>query len=169
LAAIIKGLLTQLLSINPGVLSYIYEECAKSREVTIESLTTLKSLITIAFDCGKPLWIILDGLDECEVKERKKILSWILPLLKSEDEPSHIRLLVVSRDEGDIGKQLSKYPRVVLNSLAAHQNEIRVYTSKKVAKIQKKFDLSKLEAKELGDRINSGAKGPFTSHLTPKW
>ncbi|OBT70089.1 hypothetical protein VE03_00429 [Pseudogymnoascus sp. 23342-1-I1] len=161
LAAILKGLISQLLTINPGVLSYLYDECAKSREVTIESLTALKLLITIAVDCGEPLWLIVDGLDECEQKETRKILTWMLPLLKSGDGPSNLRLLIVSRDEGDIGARLSKAPGITLHNLEAHSNEIRVYTSRKLMKIQKKFQLSKEEAKELGDRINSGAKGMF--------
>lgn len=159
LAAILKGFISQLLTINSGVLSYLYDECAKSREVTIESLPALKSLITIAVDCGEPLWLIVDGLDECEQKERRKVLNWMLPLLKSEDRPSNLRLLKVSRDEGDIGARLSKAPWITLHDLAAHSNEIRVYTSRKLMKIQKKFQLSKEEAKELSDRINSGAKG----------
>lgn len=159
LSAMLKSLLCQLLDFNSDVLPFIYEECVKSREVTTESLKTLKSFFTLALEHREPVWIVLDGMDECDAKERKKILSWILPLIGSDDISTHIRLLLVSRDEGDFGKRFAKTPSITLQEMAAHTQEIRVYTTRKMKKIQEKFDLSKQEVKEMSEQVNSGAKG----------
>lgn len=161
LTAILKSFLCQLLSLNQDVLPYIYEECLRSREATIESSKTLRDLVTIAMDHQRRLFFILDGLDECDPKEGKKILSWILHLVGPGDESNHSRLLVVSRDEGDFDKRLSKAPCIILQDTAAHTHEIRAFTSRKLTKIQKKFELSKQEATEIGEKVISGAEGKY--------
>jgi hypothetical protein len=93
-----------------------------------------------------PIWIVLDGLDECEKKEKKKILTWITTLVKSEDQPGRLRVLVVSQDEGDIRRQLSKRPFISLHETPQHKQAIRTYATRKASKIAEKFDLHEGQA-----------------------
>lgn len=163
LNAILKSFLCQLLTINPDVLPYLYEKCVQSREATIESFRPLRDLVAIAMDCKQPLFLVVDGLDECETKERKKIFNWILSLIGPNNGCNYNRLLIVSRDEGDFGKRLSKTPCIILQDTTAHSHEIRIYTNRKMTKIQKKFGISPQETAEIGNRVTLGAKGKLHS------
>jgi hypothetical protein len=91
---------------------------------------------------------VLDGLDECERKEKKKILMWITSLVKSEEQPGRIRVLIISQDEGDIRKQFAKQPLVSLNEAPQHKQAIRTYATRKAIKIREKFGLSESKALE---------------------
>jgi hypothetical protein len=81
----LKGLLAQIIYINNEILPYVYDECSKSSELTLDSVDFLKNLVESALDGPDTIWIVLDGLDECERKEKKKILMWITSLVKSEE------------------------------------------------------------------------------------
>jgi hypothetical protein len=143
LAAILKGFLAQIIFINAEIAPYVYDECSKSSELTLDSLEFLKKLIECALEGPRPIWIVLDGLDECEKKEKKKILTWITTLLKSEDQPGRLRVLLVSQDEGDIRRHLMKRPFISLHDSPQHKQAIRMYATRKASKIAKKFDLSR--------------------------
>jgi hypothetical protein len=142
LAAVLKGLLAQIVEINNEIFPYVYDECSKCSELALESLEFLKKLVECALEGTNPIWIVLDGLDECDRREKKKILSWFTTLVKSENLPGRIRVLVASQDEGDIRKQLIKRPCISLNESSQHKQAISIYATKKARKIIKKFELS---------------------------
>jgi hypothetical protein len=140
--------LAQIIYINIESLPYVYDECSKSSELTLDSVDFLKNLIESALDGPDTIWIVLDGLDECERKEKKKILMWITSLVKSEQQPGRIRVLIISQDEGDIRKQLAKRPFISLNEAPQHKQAIHTYATRKAFKIRKKFGLSESKALE---------------------
>jgi hypothetical protein len=78
--AMLKGLLAQVIRISSELLPYVYEEVSASLERVLGSPKTLMMLLETAFGAIEQLWMVLDGLDECGKKERKKILSWILKI-----------------------------------------------------------------------------------------
>lgn len=100
----LKRFLAQLIRFNVDVLSYIYEDCWKSNELTLESLNFIKKIVEYALEGPQSTWIIIDGLNECEKKEKKKILTWITASLKSEVQPGRSRVIIVGQDDGDIRK-----------------------------------------------------------------
>ena len=56
------------------------------------------------FICGsEPVYIIVDGLDECDEIERKQLMTAILRLLKN---CSNLHVLIASRKEVDIHQKL---------------------------------------------------------------
>jgi hypothetical protein len=140
--------LAQIIYINIEIMPYIYDECSKSSELTLDSVDFLKNLFESALDGLDTIWILLDGLDECEKKEKKKILMWIIPLVKSEQHPGRIRVLIISQDEGDIRKQLAKRPFISLNEAPQHKQAIHTYATRKAIKIREKFGLSESKALE---------------------
>jgi hypothetical protein len=140
--------LAQIIYINIEILPYVYDECSKSSELTLDSVDFLKNLVESALDGPDTIWIVLDGLDECERKEKKKILMWITSLVKSEQQPGRIRVLIISQDEGDIRKQLAKRPFISLNEAPQHKQAIHTYATRKAIKIREKFGLSESKALE---------------------
>jgi hypothetical protein len=164
LAAVLKALLAQLLRVNPEVLSFVYEECSKSSELTLESLETLKKLVEYALEGTQPIWIILDGLDECDKKEKKRILTWIAAIVKSEDPPGRLQVLIVSQDEGDIRKSLTKRAFISLHDAPQHQEAIRTYATRKSIKLRQKFELSRSTERDIISIVTTRSKGelPFS-------
>jgi Cdc6-like AAA superfamily ATPase len=168
LGAILKALLTQFISRDGSTTSYIYEECSKSNEAKIESLELLKRMVETTLEGVKKIWMIIDGLDECEKKERKKILAWVTTILKMEADgnSTRLRIFLVSQDEGDIRRNLPKSASSIsLNDMPQHQEEIRSYTSRKLAKLKIKFDLPTAVEKDAVDAVTERAQGKYQLHV----
>lgn len=115
LTAVLRGFLAQLIHLNPEILTYIHDECSKTSELTLETLEFLKRLVGYAMEGSKTMWMILDGLDECEKKEKKKILTWATDMVENEEHIGRLRLLIVSQDEGDVRKSIRGRPTISLN------------------------------------------------------
>ncbi|KAE8449030.1 hypothetical protein EG329_008618 [Mollisiaceae sp. DMI_Dod_QoI] len=161
LIAVLKGFLAQLIHLNPEVLSHIHEEVSKSSELTLETQKFLEKLVECALETSEALLIIIDGLDKCDKKEKKKIMSWFRSLLEAEDCPGRLRLLVVSQDEGDIRQYLAKRPSISLSDALQHQNAIRAYASRKAAKIRAKLELPVSTEKAIIELVTNHSKGMF--------
>ena len=95
---IIRSLLYQLCQANPSLIPAVNKEYDARQSHSLLLDTWDKLLET--FICGsEPVYIILDGLDECEEVERKKLLRTILSLCNN---CSNLHILVASRKEVDI-------------------------------------------------------------------
>jgi hypothetical protein len=159
LRAVLKAFLAQLIQIHGDILSHIYEEVSTSSELTLEALEFLKKLVGYALEGPNPIWIVIDGLDECDKREKKKILSWFKDILEAEECPGRIRLLVVSQDDGDIRKFLAKRPTMLLNGASQHQEAIEVYTRRKSSKIKAKLELPASIEKDIIELVTDRSKG----------
>ena len=159
LAALLKGFLAQLIHINPEILSHIYEECSRSSELTLETLDFPKRLVECSLEGTRPVWIIVDGLDECEKKEKKNILTWIMATVNADNHTGRIRLLVISQDEGYIRKFLAKRPVISLSGVPQHEEAIRAYASRKSARLREKFELSPPTERHITAMVTARSKG----------
>src|SRR5437763_7902 len=74
--AVAKGMLVQLLRQNDGLLSYLYEKALLSGETILESRVLAKELLETALKSLEKVYIIIDGVDECDRDEKKIIISW---------------------------------------------------------------------------------------------
>ena len=101
-AAIIRSLLYQLCRANQSLIPMVNKEHDDRHNRSLLLNTWGKLLGT--FICGsEPVYIILDGLDECDEIERKQLLKTILGLWKN---CSNLHVLVASRKEVDIRQEL---------------------------------------------------------------
>ena len=158
--AMLKGLLAQMIRISPELLPYVYEEVSASLERVLGSPETLMMLLETAFGAIEQLWMVLDGLDECEKKERKKILSWISKIT-SEGSPVRVQVFVTSQDKMDIQQAISSFPRCPTISLQepGHQDDIRTYVSRKAAKRKQQFDLPIEIEQDIVHKVTRHANG----------
>ena len=100
--AIICSLLYQLCRANQSLIPVVNEEYDTRQSRSLRMNTWDKLLET--FICSsEPVYIVLDGLDECEEIERKPILTIILGLLQN---CLNLHVLVASRKEVDICQEL---------------------------------------------------------------
>ena len=102
MVAIIRSLLYQLCHANKSLIPAVNKEHDARHSRSLPLNTWGKLLET--FICGsEPVYIILDGLDECDESERKQLLRTILGLWQN---CPNLHLLVASRKEVDIRREL---------------------------------------------------------------
>jgi hypothetical protein len=113
-----------------------------SGEVVLESPALTKELLETALKSSERVYIVLDGLDECDPHEKKEIISWFQSVATSlsDTEFDSIRCLFISQDDGEIGKLLSKVPAIRIKPNDTRV-DIEAYTTVWSKKIQDKFDL----------------------------
>ena len=97
-AAILRSLLYQLCRANQSLIPAVNKEYDTRHSRSLLLNTWDKLLET--FICGSaPIYIILDGLDECDEIERKQLLRKILGLWQN---CPNLHVLIASRKEVDI-------------------------------------------------------------------
>ncbi|KAF8535606.1 hypothetical protein BDD12DRAFT_854662 [Trichophaea hybrida] len=154
-----RTFLVQLMRQNDGFLPYIYERQVASYEMTLGTSATLTNLLKVAMGDSGKTYVIIDGLDECEKSERAKILTW-LGSVTTADNRSLIKVAVISTDESDIKRKLSKYLKKKLEPEDAKE-DLQIYLNSRVVELQEKFELSDSTCKEIVQTILERAKGMF--------
>ena len=101
-AAIIRSLLYQLCRSNPSLIPAVNKEHDARYSRSLHS-NICDNLLEKFICSSEPVYIIVDGLDECEMIERKQLLRTILHLSKT---CSNLHVLVASRKEVDIQQAL---------------------------------------------------------------
>ncbi|OCL10848.1 hypothetical protein AOQ84DRAFT_425849, partial [Glonium stellatum] len=136
--AIAKDILAQLLNANDGLLPYILEKAASSGHTVLQSLDLAKHLLEIALKSLEKVYVVIDGLDECERKEKKKITTWFREMIDdlAGTDSDNLRCLFFSQDDGEIGKLLAAKASIV--KITAHDTkaDIEKYISIQSEKIQ---------------------------------
>ena len=87
-------------------------------------MSTFKSLL----DCAGPTYLVLDGLDEIELPERRRLLSELVKLF---DDCKTARILISSRAESDIERVLGALPRIRVDR--HNSGSIKVYVERQSA------------------------------------
>ena len=101
-AAIIRSLLYQLCRANPSLIPMVNKEHDSRYNRSLLS-NICDNLLEKLIYSSETVYIIVDGLDECEMIDREQLLRTILHLLKT---CSNLHVLVASRKEVDIGQAL---------------------------------------------------------------
>ncbi|KAJ0110210.1 hypothetical protein J7T55_000642 [Diaporthe amygdali] len=112
--AIAKGLLSQLLDQNKHLIQYFYEKSSNCGEISLHTKVLAGELLRVALRCSKRTYILLDGLDECDARERRYIVEFLrntVEALPTADMDS-IRCLFVSQDDREARKGLSNIPSI---------------------------------------------------------
>ena len=140
--SIFRGLLNQLLGQCRDLLPYCHDKHLSSGELTLASANLAKNLLEVFCQKIPKQYIIIDGLDECDLAERKLVLSFFNTMVDRCDaqQPGKLRVLFVSQDYNDIRKAL---PTAAIISLGPmdNENDIKLYVEIWAVKIQQKFGL----------------------------
>ena len=148
--ALARSILTQLLRQNAGLVPYFYDKSIGSGQTSLDSNQLCKELLEVAIRSCSKTYIIIDGVDECDMKERKVIISLFTSLVDTQTQPGNIRSLFVSQDENDI-KKLLETASVIRVSSDDNKADIERFAGKWAFKIIQKFEL----AKEVQDFITN--------------
>lgn len=155
--ALARSMLVQLLKQNEDLLSYLYGKCVSSGHISLVSAQLSRELLDIALKSVPKIYIIIDGLDECQPSERKAILSFFTSIIES-TQPGTLRGMFVSQDENDI-RQLLQRASIVRLTEDDNKQDIRTFASGWANRIQQKFELSEENGQYITNTVCDGAEG----------
>ncbi|KAJ4303250.1 hypothetical protein N0V90_002143 [Kalmusia sp. IMI 367209] len=169
---VVKSLLSQLIRGNGELVAHVYQDCILNKKAP--TITLLEQLIctlcaSITEEPGKVryLWIVLDGLDECEQNKQCRLLSLMNQILsKSASEGKTVcKLLVSSRPSPIINKYLRKKQVVSLSDETDQLNRsIQMYASQRLLSTSKRLrqlDIEQEDIDELANNVATKAHGMF--------
>ncbi|KAL1608317.1 hypothetical protein SLS60_003257 [Paraconiothyrium brasiliense] len=167
---VLKGLIHQLLSQYPDMLPPCHTKRTGSGEPVLRSLQLAKKLFEDFCSIPEKIFIIIDGLDECELVERKQLLEFLVEIVTQCDtsDPGKLRVMIVSQDYVDIKRALHSssvikiVPNIVSMSEADNRHDIHSYVRVWVDQIAVKHGPFDDQAKEyLRNLTVARAKGMF--------
>ena len=164
---LLRGILIQLVQKNEEVLSHVYEACCLSREITLSSSGILKQLVEVSLRSCANVCIIIDGIDECEETEEKKIIGWFLAVFEkiTKDNAGTLRLLFISQRDKVTESLLAQAVVIPLDS-KYHEEDIQEYARHWSTKIQQKFGILKESARQICTDVAAQAQGERNSKST---
>ena len=153
---VLKGLVHQLLNKHLDLLAPCHAKRASSGEPVLRSFRLAKKLFEDFCSIPKKIFIVIDGLDECEQNERKQLLEFLIEIVTQCDtsEPGKLRIMIVSQDYVDIRKALHSssaskiVPSIVAMSATDNEGDIKSYVHHWVERIAAKNEPFDDEAKE---------------------
>lgn len=146
LLSVLRGLLSQLLRADDPLLCWVDEKYQSSGQHILETRDLSREVLRTLLLNGGKTFLVLDGLDECEVEERKLILQCLTNLIKRCDNQTtgKLRVLVISQDYPDIRKGLSDASEIALKS-SDNENDLRDYARVKCEELRERFCLAEDE------------------------
>jgi hypothetical protein len=160
--AVLKGLLSHMIRQFRSLMPYCIGKANGQRELS--STSTAKTLLEVF--CGEisNQFVIIDGLDECDVNERTLLLSCLKEIVDHCDarDPGKLRLLIVSQDFGDIEDSLSaSESEVTILRLteADNRGEIESFVAQRVEQMAPHFKLDDAEKRYIRENTCLRANG----------
>ncbi|KAL5121669.1 hypothetical protein ACEQ8H_000355 [Pleosporales sp. CAS-2024a] len=156
--AILKGLADMLLDVvnyRDLLLPSFYSRRTSGGDASLRSINQAKLLLEDCFRIVPKMFIVIDGLDECDPKERREALRVLINLIGTNNDtaPGQVRLLVVSQYYHDIQREMESSgatriaPRIIRLFEKDTSSDIKAYIRVWVDKIAAK---------------NSSPASPFT-------
>ena len=161
--ALARSILTQLLGQNASLLPYLYDKSIATSQTSLNSNQLCKELLDVAIKSCSKAYIIIDGIDECDMKERKMVLSFFTTLVDTQAQPGNIRSLFVSQDENDI-KKLLETASVVRVTSDDNKGDIERFTGKWASKITQKFELPRQVQDFMKESVTNRSDGKHSGH-----
>ena len=164
---IFRAILAQLLEQNLDIVPYFNTHKLALTHDPLKS-SGLRSLVETVFKVLDLVYLVIDGLDEIDRRERAEFFGIILPLLKSQlnkDVGYRMKLFISSRREDDIEANLSSIGRTRRKSYEItggdNHKDIVLYVSLRVQELQKKFGFDDTRREEISRDVCSRAGGAY--------
>ncbi|KAL6835837.1 hypothetical protein J3E69DRAFT_3562 [Trichoderma sp. SZMC 28015] len=144
---ILKSLLMQLLRKDGDLVAHVYEEFVLGKKSpTVPALERLLQLLfkSISNEPSKAeyVWIILDGLDECELEKQARVVSLMNQVASDRSSPGSTtcKVLISSRTSSILSNCLRKKQTISLSDEKNCLEEaIRQYASQRLQSLEQKF------------------------------
>lgn len=141
---IFKGLIGQMVLHCEDLVPTCHDKLNTTGDMTLTTETVAKQLLELFCKTIPKQYIIIDGLDECEEKQRTTFLRELTTIVKAcNEDPSTScgkpRVLCVSRKIGDIERSLAEASWLEIKN--ANHKDIEAFVCYKLGELEGKFDL----------------------------
>lgn len=93
---------------NSDLIPYLHEQYLASGEESLSSSILSMRLLRTTLKMMPNAYMIIDGIDECEVSDRKRILDFFTSVIEHDSVLGQLKVLFVSQDWPDIRKLLQR-------------------------------------------------------------
>ncbi|KAF5628959.1 zinc finger C2H2-type integrase DNA-binding protein [Fusarium sp. NRRL 52700] len=158
--AIARSFILQLLNQDKSLLLYLHRKHCDSNEAVLSSIPLAQEMLNFLLSSCKSVYIIIDGLDECEREERKVITQWFRHVVESlpQDAPDRLRCLFVSQDDRIGVKDLQGVAKIVIKPEDNRQDAL-VYSRVQAEELRHKFEFSEEESSRIAVAVAESVKG----------
>ena len=152
--------MSQLLGQCRELIPYCYEKSQISGELNLITTSLAEQLLKLFCERIAKLYIVIDGLDECNISQRKLVLSFFTKMVAYCDnyDPGKLRILFVSQEYKDIAKALQPAPVLKLTA-KDNEDDIAKYVRIWCKKIQVRYDLEDSKVEEIEECTRVRAQG----------
>ncbi|KAL6721442.1 hypothetical protein ACLMJK_000545 [Lecanora helva] len=157
----VRSLIAQMLDFDSACLQYLYDTMISSVRRHPGSTNTLcaEMIKSIALH-HEHLFIGIDGLDECDVSERKQVLSMVNSIVRSSQDSGNVRFFLFSRMEKDIKQGLSSTKQLEIQPHHL-EKDIRDYLLLRMRGLGRKFGLLVARQKSIIEQLAARSNGMF--------
>lgn len=154
--------MSQFLLLDDDLLTYLYEQASTSGQKVLSTESVARDLLTTAIQSFEKLYVVLDGLDECDRDERKHIVSFFDDTWKAlpQKDQDSLRCLFLSQSDNIARKDHANMSTLKISEENTRK-DIRAYAGARSLEIKKRFALSADQQSMVEDKIVEMAEGKF--------
>lgn len=161
----LRSIIEQLLLQDDAIVDDLHEAVLPAQPSDLCSVPWLQDVATRIILAQKRCYIVVDGLDECTLDQRKRVLQWLKTIL-SESKASNVvvKVLVSGQRDGVIDAMLHDCACTIrLDDQTAHLRDIENFSSSVLDQIKDRFpdleDEEEIMEKLRPSRIMEASKG----------
>jgi hypothetical protein len=161
-----RGILSQLLFQDDALLTYIYEKVSTSGQVTLSIESTAMELLKTSLQTFRKLYVVIDGIDECEREERRQIVSFFEKAWESlpQNDNDSLRCMFISQDDNVARKDFANMSSLRVTE-SDTQSDIVAYVKARSVGIKSHLDLTTDRQQWTQDQIVKSADGKLHSPI----
>ncbi|KAK8044966.1 hypothetical protein PG993_004990 [Apiospora rasikravindrae] len=162
-ASIGRCFLSQLLLKHKDTLiPYFYGRFSNSPDPVLGSLPMIELLLEVALKNCTDAYIIIDGIDECDRDERRKITQWFRNLVEDLQPPrqDRVRCLFVSQDDGIARKDFKGLETIKIER-KDNRADIHTFSQISADEIQAETDIPNELKVKVASKVEAAADGMF--------
>jgi hypothetical protein len=155
-----RSIIFQLTKLNPSLFPFILEKRSITGTELLRSPKIAKEIIAAAVESVHDLIIVIDGLDECIMSQKKEIVSWIRSVIASTepDGAKNLRCCFFSQGDNDTGKLLRNVPTFKVTENHNSEDILR-FCRRRANKIGENFGLPAQDVQQLARHVAARADG----------
>lgn len=160
---LLRALLYQLIDQDPDLADLVANESGNDK-IRLHDPEVLRNLVHQAASSHRTLYLVLDGLDECQSEEEKAIIEWAFDLCQS---ALGLRVIFAGQRDNVADKLLSSQPSISLDTSTEHHQDVTAYCRKAAEEIRKEFGAELLLEETIVQLVSDGANGASSTVNPP--
>lgn len=137
----LRSFIEQLLQQDDAIVDNLHETVLPARPSDLGNLSWLEDIATRIILAQKNCYIVVDGLDECTLEQRKHILEWLKTILStSKASKAVVKTLVSGQRDGVIDVMLQGCACTIkLDNQTPHLRDIERFSSSVLTQLKNRF------------------------------